>query len=305
VSLALLFSGQGTQHPAMLPWLDACPAAAPALAGVSQRFGADWRLRLQDLPWAQRNAVAQPLLTGLDIAAWQALSPLLPRPAVVAGYSVGELAAFCAAGVLDGVQALALASERAGAMDRCVVGQDTGLLAVNGADSATRDACCQRCGLAIAIYMASDRVVLGGLSEALSAGEVELTASGARCTRLAIGIASHTPWMAAAAAEFEALLADVPLRPPNATLVCNFSGTAERDTTLLRQQLARQIAAPVQWQACMEAVAERRVRCVLEIGPGSALAKLWNEQHPDIPARSADEFRSAASIARWVGTTLA
>jgi [acyl-carrier-protein] S-malonyltransferase len=224
---------------------------------------------------------------------------------VVAGYSVGELAAFCAAGVLDGPQAMALAGERATAMDRSVVGQDTGLLAVNGADRAALDGSCRRHGLALAIRMASDRAVIGGLSGALDAADVELTAGGARCTRLAIGIASHTPWMAAAAADFETLLADVPLRPPSATLVCNFSGATERDTARLRQHLARQIAAPVQWQACMQAIAERRVRCVLEIGPGSALAKLWNEQHTDIPARSADEFRSAASIARWVAAALA
>jgi [acyl-carrier-protein] S-malonyltransferase len=173
-------------------------------------------------------------------------------------------------------------------------------MAVNGMDSARLDACCARHGLAVAIRMAGDRAVIGGLGPALAAAERELAAAGARCTQLAIRVASHTPWMAAAATGFETLLSSEPLQPPGCTLVCNFSGAAERDPARLRQQLARQIAAPVQWQACMEAIAERRVRCVLEIGPGSALAKLWNEVHADIPARSADEFRSVAAIARWV-----
>ena len=39
---------------------------------------------------------------------------------------------------------------------------------------------------------------------------------------------------------------------------------------------------------------------VLEIGPGQALARMWNERYPDVPARSCDEFRSAAGIANWV-----
>ena len=54
----------------------------------------------------------------------------------------------------------------------------------------------------------------------------------------------------------------------------------------------------------MDAIAERRVRCVLEVGAGHALTKLWRERYPDIPVRSADEFRSAQAIIRWVNTAL-
>jgi [acyl-carrier-protein] S-malonyltransferase len=55
----------------------------------------------------------------------------------------------------------------------------------------------------------------------------------------------------------------------------------------------------------MEGIAARRVSCVLEIGPGQALARMWNERFPQIPARSADEFRSAAGIAAWVARATA
>ena len=130
MSLALLFAGQGTQHAAMLPWLEDCPESAPTLARVATQFGTDWRARLADPDWAQCNAVAQPLLTGLLVAAWHGLAPRLPAPAAVAGYSVGELAAFCAAGVFGEVDAMALASDRAAAMDRSAAGRDTGLLSV-------------------------------------------------------------------------------------------------------------------------------------------------------------------------------
>src|SRR5258706_578864 len=113
---SLLFSGQGTQHPAMLPWLadDAWTQAV-----CEQLQVAHWRDRLADAPWAESNAVAQPLLAGLAMAAWMQLSPQLPAPSAVAGYSVGELPAFGAAGALDACDIVALAARRAAAMDRC------------------------------------------------------------------------------------------------------------------------------------------------------------------------------------------
>lgn len=304
MSWALLFAGQGTQHPTMLPWLEASPPAAPALARVAALLGADWRDRLTDPEWAQLNAVAQPLLTGLSLAVWQALAPSLPVPAVVAGYSVGELPAFSVAGVFSAADAMALAVDRAAAMDRSGAGLETGLLSVQGPDAQALQVACARYGLALAIRLAPDRAVLGGLSAALAAAESGLTADGARCTRLQVSVASHTPWMVAAAVEFEARLGTMALASPRAILVCNHSGAAERDPGRLKQHLARQISSTVLWDSCMDAVAERRVRCVLEVGAGQALTNLWRDRHPDIPARSVDEFRSAQAIAHWVNKAL-
>ena len=304
MSLALLFAGQGSQHAAMLPWLETCSESAATLALIAVQLGPGWRIHLEESEWAQRNAVAQPLLTGLGIAAWQGLAPRLPVPAVVAGYSVGELAAFCVAGVFDAAEAMSLARDRAAIMDRCVAGRDTGLLAVQGLDALALDAACTRHGLSVAIRLGADRAVLGGLSEALAAAEPDLSARGARCTRLGVRVASHTPHLAAAALEFEARLSTVALSSPWSMLVCNHSGATERDPIRLKQMLARQIATTVLWDACMDAIAERRVRCVLEVGPGNALTTLWRDRHPDIPVRSVDDFRSAEAVARWVERAL-
>jgi [acyl-carrier-protein] S-malonyltransferase len=43
---------------------------------------------------------------------------------------------------------------------------------------------------------------------------------------------------------------------------------------------------------------------VLEIGPGSALASMWNKRYPEVPARSVDEFRSERSVREWVSARL-
>jgi [acyl-carrier-protein] S-malonyltransferase len=78
MSFGLLFSGQGTQHAAMMPWL----AEDEHVAGMRARLGVnDWRRSLEDPAWAARNANAQTLLTGLALAAWAQLAPMVPSPA--------------------------------------------------------------------------------------------------------------------------------------------------------------------------------------------------------------------------------
>ncbi len=305
MSLALLFPGQGTQHAGMLPWLDAQAAAQTTLAQLAADVGADWRQRLAEPAWANSNAVAQILLTATSVAAWQCLAPLLPTPAVVAGYSVGELPAFCAAGVYSAATALQLARIRAASMSASVAGLSTGLLAVQGLSAAGIAAVCRDHGLAVAIELAADRVVLGGPDTALQAAQTALNAAGAHTTRLAVGLASHTPWMAAAAQRFAAHLRGVGFTAPRCALVCNLGGSALRLPADLQQALAAQIDHTVRWSACLDTVAERGVRCVLEVGPGTTLSRLWAERGSAVPARSIDEFRSPAAVARWVLSALA
>lgn len=235
----------------------------------------------------------------MALAAWQQVAPALPAPACIAGYSVGELAAFSAAGVFDADAALDLAGQRAAAMDRCAEGTPGGLLAVSGLVSAAIDRLCASTGVAVAIRNGATSVVLGGPCERFDEAERMASALGGRCTRLRIGIASHTPWMRAAADEFGKVLADVRCDAPGTVLFGNACDRV-RDSAGARQALSAQIASTVRWDECMESIRARGVACVLEIGPGQALARLCNERYPDIPARSCDVFRGVASIANWV-----
>jgi [acyl-carrier-protein] S-malonyltransferase len=202
--------------------------------------------------------------------------------------------------VLDGPTTLSLAQVRADAMQASSAGLATGLMAVQGPGGEAIARLCRRLGLAVAIRTAADRVILGGPDDLLDAAQAELQAGGARCTRLAVRVASHTPWMAPAAAAFGARLAAIAFAPPRAVLVCNAVGAALRRPADLARALADQIATTVPWDRCQDAVAERQVRCVLEVGPGTTLSRLWNERHPGLPARSVDEFRSPEAIVRWV-----
>jgi len=304
MSLALLFSGQGSQHAGALPWLDRRPEAADILQLIAATLGANWRARLVDTAWATSNEVAQPLITGLSIAAWQCLADKLPRPAVVAGYSVGELAAFAAAGVFDMTAAMTLAGVRANAMQRSTAGRPTGLLAVHAMTMQHLEPWRERHGLSLAIRLSGDSCIVGGLASSLDAAQAEFEAAGVRCTRLAINVASHTHWMAAAATEFAQCLSSLRFAVPQVALVCDESATLSREPQVLARSLAAQIAAPILWDSCMDTIAERGVGCVLEIGPGSALSALWRHRYADIPVRSADEFGSPEAISAWVDKTL-
>ncbi|NVO08131.1 MAG: acyltransferase domain-containing protein [Rhodoferax sp.] len=299
MSYAVLFSGQGTQHPAMLPWLESAPAGQAALQAMGDAIGSDWRAGLEDAQRRSRNAFAQPLLVGTALAAWAALAAERDAPpAALAGYSVGELPAYACAGVFSPQTAITLALQRAALMDAAVAGLDTGLLSVSGLPVA--QVLCAQPDLDCAIAIGADQAIYAGMDSALGKAAQVLTAQGALCKRLDVRVASHSRWMASAAQGFARQLEALPFARPHATLVLNATGSSTRDPQVLRNALSAQIAHTVQWAACMDALAEQGVACVIEVGAGTTLSKMWNQRHPDTPARSLEEFRDVAGAARWI-----
>jgi [acyl-carrier-protein] S-malonyltransferase len=299
MSYAVLFAGQGTQHPGMLPWLEREPACAPALQCLVNAVGRDWRAQLDDAGTRSRNTYAQPLIVGTALAAWAALAAQLPEPPVaLAGYSVGELAAYACAGVLPDAVAIALALQRAALMDAAVAGLQTGLLSVSGLRA--EQVLQAHAELECAIALGAEQGIYAGELVALQACAANLSLQGAVCKLLEVRVASHARWMASAAQGFAAQLESIPFARPQAAMVPNASGASTRDPHTLRHALSTQIATTVQWAASMDALAEQGVACVIEVGAGSTLSKLWNQRHPTIPARSIAEFRDAAGAARWL-----
>ncbi len=294
---AVVFSGQGLQHPAMLPWL----ADDEVLADAAQRLGVHhWRDRLDDADWLSNNRHAQVLLTACALAAWRSLAQHLPPPAWIAGYSVGELAAFSAAGVFDAATALDLAEQRAAAMDACAQAAPGGMLGVTGLARPDVERLCASSGLHLAIDNGPVSVVLGGPTEALDRAERAGPALGAQVQRLKVAVASHTPLMAGARTAFADVLRHQPLCAPQITLLAGATVERVRQAEQARHALSAQISQTIRWGECMEALHARGVRCVLEVGAGQALARMWHQRFPDVPARSVDEFRHADGILQWL-----
>lgn len=301
MTYALLFAGQASQHPAMLSWLEAEPAATLTLQAMSERLGSDWRAQLQNANRRSNNAFAQVLITGTSLAAWAAIQDkLFELPTIVAGYSVGELSAFACAGVFSPDQALNLATQRAHLMDQSVLGLKTGLLSVAGLPESLVFEICANLEIECAIRLSTSQSLFAGTEKNLSKVAPLLEARGAVCKRLDVRVASHSSWMKSAADDFSELLMAMPFASPICPIALNALGVLSRKPIEIRTALSQQISSTVQWSACMEAVAERQVSCVLEIGAGSALGRMWNDRYPDIPARSTDDFMNLKGVVDWV-----
>jgi [acyl-carrier-protein] S-malonyltransferase len=304
MKIALLFSGQGMQYADMLPWMN--PAHPLLLQMQDQLHVPDWRAAMRDSSWASTNAHAQVVLTACALAAWQQLQEQAPALqsssqslAAVAGYSSGELAAACVAGVLSASDTVKLAGQRAALMDQAGAGQNSSMLAVSGVSIRTIEQWCQAQGAALAIRNGPDSAVCAGPRDKLAALEKFAQEQGARCTPLAVNIASHTHWMSSAAQAFQEQLNQSELAVPNVPWPTN-AGVWVHNAATAAQALSAQIMQTMQWDSCMEQIEERQPNVVLEIGPGRSLATMWNQRYSEIPARSVDEFQTLDGLQRWL-----
>ncbi len=306
MTLALLCSGQGPQHPGMFALTGAAPAAGPLFSQAAALLGGRDPRRLAvelDDAALHGNRVGQLLCTLQAVAALAALPELGTARRIVAGYSVGEVGAWAAAGLIAPDVALDLAAARADAMDGASLPGD-GLVFVRGLARDAVDRLCARHGAALAIVNPGDAWVLGGSGAALAALAAAAQEAGAeRVVRIGVAVASHTPCLVPAVAPFRAALAGAAVRPrvpPGVRLIGGIDAAPVRDVVRGLDGLARQVATTILWADCLAAAAEAGATAVLELGPGRALAEMAGSAHPGLPARSLEDFRSLDGVRDWL-----
>ncbi|GEP60079.1 ACP S-malonyltransferase [Reyranella soli] len=310
MTLALLCSGQGLQSERMFALTgDALPAAG-LFEHAARLLGGDARdlVRQSDDATLHGNRVGQVLCTLQAVAAQACLGDAWPRPLVVAGYSVGEVAAWSVAGLVAPETALDLVARRADAMDAASSAGD-GLLFVRGLTRATVETLCRLHDAAIAIVNPGDAYVLGGNGASLDALAIDAKARGAsRVVAIAVRVASHTPRLSAAAAAFREFLKRAPVaNAPVAgvRLLSSIDGDTVVDVGAGIDKLAAQVSQTVQWATCLDACVEAGATAFLELGPGRALAEMALLSHSDLPARSLDDFRTLDGVRAWLGRVAA
>ena len=231
------------------------------------------------------------------------LGALLPARRIVAGYSIGEIAAWSLAGIFGPEATLDLAARRAEAMDAANP-PGGGLLFVRGLDPPAVDRLCVEHRLAIAIVNPGDAVVLGGLAPDLDAAARSAGTRGAsRVARLAVAVASHTPHLAAASVAFRRVLASAPAAsriPQGVRLLSGIDAAPVFRIGEGLDKLAAQVSQPVRWADCLAAAVEAGATRALELGPGRALAEMAGQACPALEARSVEAFRTRDGIAEWL-----
>src|SRR5205823_4957945 len=137
---------------------------------------------------------------------WAALREMLPAPRAIAGYSVGELAAYGLAGALSVAELARLAAARAQLMDEAHDAQPGALLAVRGLTRIEVRRIAEQENAHIAIAVNHDVFVIGAPSRSLDSLEARVRNLGAQVTALRIGVAAHTPMLCTAAVKFRSVL---------------------------------------------------------------------------------------------------
>lgn len=339
MKLAILCSGQGAQHPAMFRLTR---AAAPALFEHAARLlGApvDSWLAHADSAMLSDNRSAQILCTLQTLAAAAALGDAWPAECCVAGYSVGELAAWGVASLIEPPAVLRLAAARAQLM-KTHSAFDGAMIAVRGLERSVVERLCDGRDAAIAIVNPADSYVIAGRRAALTDIATAARAAGAsRIVALPVEVASHTRFLAGAAAAFSTLAATVvavnsavnstvgpavrpavghavghavgpvlspavrpDVRPdlPRMRLFSGIDAAPVIDVAAGIDKLARQIEQPVRWDACLAACVEHGASAFLELGPGRALSDMAAATYPQLAARSLEDFRSIDGVRRWL-----
>ena len=305
-ALALLCPGQGGQHRTMFERLAGHAAAEAVLQTATAVLGYDPRAQARDAgdDALYRNSIAQPLVCSAILATWAAIGAVLPPPRLIAGYSVGELAAYGCAGALDVAQTLTLALRRAALMDETAT--PSALTAVIGLGRRPVETLCREHAASIAIVNGPEHFVVGASLPQLVAIEEAARAQGdTRVVRLRISVAAHTPLLQGASPRFEAALAASAMCNPAIPVLAGISGAPVRTRETAITTLATQLSSTLDWLACMHAAYEMGARVFLELGPGKALTRMLLDTHPNVAARSVDEFRSLDGVYDWVQQHLA
>ena len=274
--LVIVAPGQGAQTPGFLaPWLEE-PTFADRLGWLSAvadmdlvHYGTE-----ADADTIRDTAVAQPLLVASGLLAALELFPhpadAFGRVGAVAGHSVGELAAAAGARAITAEQAMVLVRERGKAMAAAAAATPTSMTAVLGGDREEVLAKLAEHGLTAANDNGPGQIVAAGTVQQLAAFAEDPPAK-ARLMPLSVAGAFHTEHMAPAVDVLAGLARSVSTHDPRTPVISNRDGQVVHDGRDVVRRIVTQVANPVRWDLCMEAMLDLGVTGILEMPPAGTL----------------------------------
>jgi len=304
---AFVFPGQGAQVIGMGRDLaEAYPAARAVFEEVDAALGESlsgliWEGEISDLTL---TANAQPALMATSIAALRAMDAEgvgLDRAAFVAGHSLGEYSALCAAGALGLADTARLLRLRGTAMQEAVPVGAGAMAAILGLDFDTVAAVAEEAAGGEVCQAANDndpaQVVVSGNTGAVErAVEIAKARGAKRAMLLPVSAPFHCALMGPAAEAMEAALAEVEISAPALPLVSNVKAEAVSDPDEIRRLLVSQVTGRVRWRESVLWMAGQGVSEIVEIGAGKALSGMVRRIDREIATRNVGSPEDVAAL---------
>ncbi len=286
MTIAFTFPGQGSQSVGMGKELaDNFAEARAVFEEVDDALGE----KLSDIIWngpeetLTLTANAQPALMAVSIAAIRAMQArgldLKEKVAYVAGHSLGEYSALCAAGMFSLADTARLLRIRGNAMQAAVPVGAGAMAAIIGLEHGDVEATCVEASAVGPCQIANDngggQIVISGAKAAVEKAAEIATAKGAkRAILLPVSAPFHSALMAPAADAMREALAGVAKQNPVVPVIANVRAAPVSDADEIARLLVEQVTGQVRWRETVEWFAANNVTTLYEVGAGKVLSGL-------------------------------
>ncbi|MDR6770454.1 ACP S-malonyltransferase [Azospirillum sp. BE72] len=296
---AFVFPGQGSQAVGMGRELaEAFEVARLTFEEVDDALNQRLSRLMAEGPEADLTLTenAQPALMAVSVAVMRVLASeggvdLSKHAAFVAGHSLGEYSALCAAGAFTLADTARLLKLRGQAMQKAVPVGKGAMAALLGADLDQAQAIAADAAQGEVCSIANDnsvgQVVISGSAEAIDRAIVLAAERGLkRSVRLPVSAPFHCSLMQPAADAMAEALANVTISAPVVPVIANVTASAVSDPNTIRRLLVEQVTGMVRWRECVLSMKEQGVERLVEVGSGKVLAGLTKRIDKDLAAVS-------------------
>lgn len=286
MSIAFTFPGQGSQSVGMGKDLaEAFPEARAVFEEVDEALGQ----KLSDIMWngpedqLTLTANAQPALMAVSMAVMRVLEAgglkLAQSVSHVAGHSLGEYSALCAAGTFSIADTARLLRIRGDAMQSAVPVGEGAMAAIIGLEQGDVQAVCEAAKAEGVCQIANDngggQLVISGSKDAVEKAAALATEKGAkRAIMLPVSAPFHSDLMAPAATAMQHALDKVAKQNPVVPVIANVRAAPVTDAEEIARLLVAQVTGQVRWRETVEWFGANGVTTLYEIGSGKVLTGL-------------------------------
>ncbi len=309
--IAFLFPGQGAQSVGMgRALVESSPRARAVFERADQALGYSISKLCFEGPESELvlTANTQPAILTMSIAVLEALRealPELPKPALVAGHSLGEYSALVAASALSLEDAVRLVHLRGRAMQEAVPAGVGAMAAIMGGDETTLRQLCEKAAqgevVSPANFNAPGQVVIAGHAGAVERAKTLATEAGMKAIPLKVSAPFHCALMAPAARAVKAALEEITLGKLEVPVVANVDAQPNSDTSRVGELLVRQVDGAVRWEESVRCLVGHGVTQALELGPGTVLAGLVKRIDKSLATLSVSDPQGIAKVPGFLG----